>query len=100
VATTLTSSPGTTPQPNSTYRVLVSRALRDKLRASPPPLKGFLAGAVAVLRVDPVAPTFAFEVKPIGDFYRMVSLPAGHGFLGFTVVPGQRVVLLLDCDWV
>ena len=100
MATTLTSYLGRTPQPSSAYRVLVARALHDRLRAAPPQLKGFLSGVVSVLRVDPFAATFAFDARAIGELYRMISLPAEHGFIGFTVIPEKRIVLLLDCDWV
>jgi hypothetical protein len=75
--------------------VLVARPLRDQLWAASPPLRGLVAGIVAVLRVDPLAPTFAFEIRALGDTYRMVLLPGGRVSLGFAVIPERGIVMLL-----
>jgi hypothetical protein len=81
--------------PSSAYRVLVARPLLEQLRAAPPPLRGLIAGIIAVLRIDPIAPTFAFEVRPLGETYRMAIVPGGRASLGFAVVADRGVVMLL-----
>jgi hypothetical protein len=82
--------------PSSAYRVLVARPLLEQLRAAPPALRGMVAGVVAVLRIDPLAPTFAFDVRPLGDIYRMAIVPGGRASLGFSVLPDRGVIMLLQ----
>ena len=96
MATSLTSSPGTRAPPSSTYRVLVACELRDQLKTAPPALRGTLLGMVAVLRVDPLHRSFAFETRLVGEHYRMAMLPGGGGFLGYLVLEDLRVLLLLN----
>jgi len=79
--------------------VLVSRLLRERLRGAPPPLRGYLAGVVSVLRVDPYASTVAFETYAIGEAYRLAMFPGGHGYLGYTVVVERGTVLLTHLAW-
>lgn len=99
MVTSLHSFPGRTPATVIPYRVLVSRRLRDQLRGAPPQLRGHLAGVVSVLRVDPYASTVAFETYAIGEAYRLAMFPAGHGYLGYTIVAERGTVLLTHLAW-
>jgi hypothetical protein len=47
------------------YRVVILKAARAQLQDAPPILQGYVDGIIAVLRVDPLAATSAFEVRVI-----------------------------------
>jgi hypothetical protein len=81
-----------------TYRVLATQAVRDQLRDAPPGLQGYVAGVVAVLRVDPVAVSAAFETRTDEDA-RTALLAGGRGFLNYWVVERAKVVILLNVTW-
>jgi hypothetical protein len=60
------------------YRVVVDRKVRDQLRNAPELLRGYVAGTVALLRVDPTSASLAFTIVREGDLWTIV-FPAGRG---------------------
>jgi hypothetical protein len=80
------------------YRVLATPAVREQLRNAPPELQGYAAGVVAVLRVDPLAVTAAFETRT-DDEVHTALLAHGRGFLNYWIVEPAQVVILLNVTW-
>ena len=81
------------------YRVIAEPAVREQLRNAPPVLQGYVAGAVALLRVDPLAASVAFTIIDEGDF-RTLAFPGGRGFLRYEVIEEDHAVFLVDLTWV
>jgi hypothetical protein len=80
------------------YRVVAAGAVRDQLRGAPPQLQGYVAGIVAVLRVDPTAASAAFDAQCVDDACVAV-FAGGRGFLTYWTLEDQQVVVLLDLTW-
>ena len=51
----------------ATYQVLVTQEVRQRLRGAPPMLVGYVAGIIAVLRVDPTEASMIFRPRRLGD---------------------------------
>ncbi len=94
------SSPGNRSRSSLAYRVLVSPAVRERLAYAPPPIRGYVTGAVAFLRTDPHTPdtTSSFQLLQ-GDGYRVLLLPGRRLSLAFEVVEERHAVVLLDVAW-
>ena len=80
------------------YRVVAARAFREQLWGAPPQLQGYVAGIVAVLRVDPTTASAAFHARAVNDAHVAV-FAAGRGFLSYWVLEDDSVVVLLDLTW-
>lgn len=91
-------SPGKRSPQSLAYRVVAQQAVRDQLHDAPPELQGYIAGVVAVLRVDPVAVSAAFETRYDNDV-RTALFAAGRGFLNYWVIERRRAVILLSVTW-
>jgi uncharacterized protein (DUF1786 family) len=78
--------------------VLTARRVREQLQGAPAELRGYVDGVVAVLRVDPVAASVAFELVDESD-YKTIVFGEGRGFLRYHVVEEQRVVVLVHLTW-
>jgi hypothetical protein len=83
----------------ATYQVLVTRRVHQQLRQAPPLLAGSVAGILAVLRVDPTEASMIFRRRRLGDAGWMLSFGAAGGLLTYWVLPGERIVVLLDLTW-
>lgn len=79
--------------------MLAHPRVQRELYGAPPELQGYVAGVVAVLRVDPNAVTQAFETR-LDDSVTTVLLAGGRGFLTYVVSARRPVVVLLDLVWV
>ena len=80
------------------YEVVLTRRVRDQLEDAPPILRGYVAGMVAVLRVDPMAASSVFHIRRTGDAWT-ATFGAGLGFLTYWVLEPERIVVLLDLTW-
>jgi hypothetical protein len=80
------------------FRVVAQPAVRDQLDEAPAELRGYMAGVVAVLRVDPVAVSAAFETR-LDDDVRTALFARGRGFLNYWVIERRRAVILLSVTW-
>jgi hypothetical protein len=80
------------------YRVVAAQAVREQLRGAPAQLQGYVAGIVAVLRVDPTTASAAFHAQILDDA-RVAVFAAGRGFLSYWVLEDDKVVVLLDLTW-
>jgi len=80
------------------YRVVAQPAVRDQLYDAPAELQGYIAGVVAVLRVDPVAVSAAFETR-YDDDVRTALFAGGRGFLNYWVIERRHAVILLNVTW-
>jgi hypothetical protein len=80
------------------YRVVAQPAVREQLNEAPAELQGYVAGVVAVLRVDPVAVSAAFETR-FDDDVRTALFASGRGFLNYWVIERRRAVILLSVTW-
>jgi hypothetical protein len=83
---------------SETYEVVLTRRVRDQLDDAPPVLRGYVAGMVAVLRVDPTAASRVFHIRRTGDAWT-ATFGAGLGFLTYRVLEPERIVVLLDLAW-
>jgi hypothetical protein len=81
------------------YRVVISRAARDRLLGAPPLLLGYVDGILAVLRVDPNAATAAFDVRISNDGLREAIFAGGRGFLDVRVLEEQHLIAALNATW-
>ena len=82
--------------PVATYQVLVTQRVRQQLRDAPPTLVGYVAGIIAVLRVDPTEASMIFRIRRLGDAGWMVTFGAARGSLTYWVVQAEQLVVLLD----
>jgi hypothetical protein len=80
------------------YRVVAQPAVREQLNEAPAELQGYVAGVVAVLRVDPVAVSAAFETR-FDDDLRTALFAGGRGFLNYWVIERRHAVILLSVTW-
>jgi len=80
------------------YRVVAQPAVREQLNEAPAELQGYVAGVVAVLRVDPVAVSAAFETR-VDDNVRTALCAGGRGFRNNWVIERRRAVILLSVTW-
>jgi hypothetical protein len=83
----------------ASYRVVATPGLRDRLVGAPPAVMGMVLGLVAVLRVDPYAPSNVVHIGVVGDALTGV-FAAGRGVLTYRVVEARRLLVLLDLRWV
>jgi hypothetical protein len=81
-----------------TYRVRLDEHARLQLHDAPPQLQGFVAGIVAILRVDPVSATAAFPVV-VGDDFRTIIFDRGRGFLDYEVFEDRQLVVIDELTW-
>jgi hypothetical protein len=82
--------------PVATYQVLVTQRVRQQLRDAPPTLVGYVAGIIAVLRVDPTEASMIFRIRRLGDAGWTVTFGAAQGSLTYWVVQAEQLVVLLD----
>jgi hypothetical protein len=82
--------------PVATYQVLVTQRVRQQLRDAPPTLVGYVAGIIAVLRVDPTEASMIFRIRRLGDAGWTVTFGAARGSLTYWVVQTEQLVVLLD----
>jgi hypothetical protein len=72
--------------------------VRDQLRGAPTVLQGYVAGTVALLRVDPSAASLVHTVIDQGDF-RTLIFPGGRGFLRYEIFEEEQLVVLVNVTW-
>jgi hypothetical protein len=80
------------------YDVIVGRKVRQQLEDAPDLLRGYVAGTVAFLRVDPTSASAAFTVireQELG----VIVYPSGLGFLRYRVYDQFQLVVLVDLTW-
>jgi hypothetical protein len=82
--------------PVATYQVLVTQRVRQQLRHAPPTLVGYVAGIIAVLRVDPTEASMIFRIRRLGDTGWTVIFGAAQGSLTYWVIQAEQLVVLLD----
>ena len=82
--------------PVATYQVLVTQRVRQQLRDAPPPLVGYVAGIIAILRVDPTEASMIFRIRRLGDTGWTVIFGAAQGSLTYWVIQAEQLVVLLD----
>ena len=82
--------------PVATYQVLVTQRVRQQLRDAPPTLVGYVAGIIAVLRVDPTEASMIFRIRRLGDAGWTVTFGTARGSLTYWVVQAEQLVVLLD----
>jgi hypothetical protein len=82
--------------PVATYQVLVTQRVRQQLRHAPPTLVGYVAGIIAVLRVDPTEASMIFRIRRLGDTGWTVTFGAAQGSLTYWVIQAEQLVVLLD----
>jgi hypothetical protein len=80
-------------------QVLVTQRVRQQLRDAPPTLVGYVAGIIAVLRVDPTEASMIFRIRRLGDAGWTVTFGAARGSLTYWVVQAEQLVVLLDLTW-
>src|SRR5918993_2562665 len=68
--------------PVATYQVLVTQRVRQQLRDAPPTLVGYVAGIIAVLRVDPTEASMIFRIRRLGDGGWTVTFGTAHARAG------------------
>ena len=85
--------------PVATYQVLVTQQVRQRLRGAPPMLVGYVAGIIAVLRVDPTEASMIFRLRRLGDGGWTVTFGTAQGLLTYWVVQAEQLVVLLDLTW-
>jgi hypothetical protein len=85
--------------PVATYQVLVTQQVRQRLRGAPPMLVGYVAGIIAVLRVDPTETSMIFRLRRLGDGGWTVTFGTAQGLLTYWVVQAEQLVVLLDLTW-
>jgi hypothetical protein len=85
--------------PVATYQVLVTQRVRQQLRDAPPTLVGYVAGIIAVLRVDPTEASMIFRIRRLDDAGWTVTFGAARGSLTYWVVQAEQLVVLLDLTW-
>jgi hypothetical protein len=83
----------------ATYQVLVTHRVRQQLGDAPPFLVGYVAGVIAVLRVDPTQASMVFRRRRLGEALWMVTFGAAQGVLTYGLVPPEQLVVLLDLSW-
>jgi hypothetical protein len=81
--------------PVAIYQVLVTQRVRQQLRDAPPTLVGYVAGIIAVLRVDPTEASMIFRRRRLDDGWT-VSFGAARGSLTYWVIQAEQLVVLLD----
>ena len=81
------------------YQVLVTQRFHLRLRDAPPLLAGWVAGIIAVLRVDPTEASMIFRRRPLDDGVWRVTFGAAGGLLTYWVLQPERIVVLLDLAW-
>jgi hypothetical protein len=67
----------------ATYQILVTHQFRRQLRDAPPFLVGYVAGVIAVLRVDPTEASTIFRRRRLDDASWMVTFGAAQGVLAY-----------------
>ena len=82
--------------PVATYQVLVTQRVRQQLRDAPPTLVGYVAGIIAVLRVDPTEASMILRIRRLGDTGWTVTFGAAQGSLTYWVIQAEQLVVLLD----
>ena len=82
--------------PVATYQVLVTQRVRQQLRDAPPTLVGYVAGIIAVLRVDPTEASMIFRIRRLDDAGWTVTFGAARESLTYWVVQAEQLVVLLD----
>jgi hypothetical protein len=83
---------------SETYEIVLARRVHSQLEDAPPILRGYVAGMVAVLRVDPTAASGVFHTRRIGDAWT-ATFGAGLGASRSTGFCTERIVVLLDLTW-
>jgi hypothetical protein len=80
------------------YDVIVGRKVRQQLEDAPDLLRGYVAGTVAFLRVDPTSARAAFTVIREQELW-VIVYPSGLGFLRYRVYDQFQLVVLVDLTW-
>jgi hypothetical protein len=60
---------------------------------------GYVAGIIAVLRVDPTEASMIFRLRRLGDGGWTVTFGTAQGLLTYWVVQAEQLVVLLDLTW-
>ena len=81
------------------YQVLVTQRFHLRLRDAPPLLAGWVAGIIAVLRVDQTEASMIFRRRHLDDGVWRVTFGAAGGLLTYWVLQPERIVVLLDLAW-
>ena len=81
------------------YQVFLTRGLHERLRDAPPLLAGWVAGIIAVLRVDPIEASMIFRRRRLGAAGWTVAFGAAEGLLTYWVLPAEQMVVLVDLTW-
>jgi hypothetical protein len=81
------------------YQVLVTQRFHLRLRDAPPLLAGWVAGIIAVLRVDPTEASMIFRRRRLDDGVWRVTFGVAGGLLTYWVLQPERIVVLLDLAW-
>jgi hypothetical protein len=82
-----------------TYHVFITRRVYQQLRDAPPLLAGWVAGIIAVLRVDPIEASMIFRRRRLGAAGWTVAFGAAEGLLTYWVLPAEQMVVLVDLTW-
>jgi hypothetical protein len=80
------------------YNVIVGRKVRQQLEDAPDLLRGYVAGTVAFLRVDPTSASAAFPVIREQELW-VIVYPNALGFLRYRVYEDLQLVVLVDLTW-
>ena len=80
-------------------QVLVTQRFHLRLRDAPPLLAGWVAGIIAVLRVDPTEASMIFRRRRLDDGVWRVTFGVAGGLLTYWVLQPERIVVLLDLAW-
>jgi hypothetical protein len=60
---------------------------------------GYVAGIIAVLRVDPTEASTIFRRRRLDDASWMVTFGAAQGVLAYGVMQPEQIVVLLGLTW-
>ena len=82
-----------------TYHVFLTRRVHQQLRGAPAVLAGWVAGIIAVLRVDPIEPSMIFRRRRLGAAGWTVAFGAAGGLLTYWVLSAKQMVVLVDLTW-
>src|SRR5919202_4419197 len=73
-----------------TYHVFITRRVHQQLRDAPPMLAGWVAGIIAVLRVDPIEASIIFRRRRLGAAGWTVAFGAAEGLLTYWVLSAKQ----------
>lgn len=80
------------------FEVIATERFATQLRNAPGELAGYVSAVIAILRVDPMVASAAFDVVRSDDEYTAI-FAHGRGFLIYWVPAGRDLVLLERLVW-